>query len=79
MTRITRKRARVLKKIHRHFIVYGWAPTVRELREDLGYTSNNPVWRWLKVLEKDGMIKRGNKHEARALALTPKGLSAIGK
>ena len=47
----------------------GYAPNIRELCERTGIRSSSTLWKYLKRLEKQGMIRLGEKNEARTIAV----------
>lgn len=64
------KQERVLIKIKGILRSKGRAPTIEELRSELGYKSLNSVSQLLAVLEKKGFIKRTKKRERNIVVKT---------
>ncbi len=77
---LTKKQRKVLEVIRVNIQETGYPPTVRELCEELGVNSSATAFKYLKILEQKGYIKR-EKEKTRAIKLTPqvKHLPLIGK
>ena len=54
----TAKEARLLAFLEAHIRENGFSPTVRQMREALGYRSNSPIQSLLEQLERQGWIER---------------------
>ncbi len=76
---LTKKQKTALEFIRIKIQETGYPPTVRELCEDLGVHSSATAFKYLKILEKKGYIKR-EKEKTRAIRLTPQtlGLPLVG-
>lgn len=68
MSSLTPKQAKVLKFIERYQFKHGSSPTVREMCEYLGVSSDNSVLKHLRALKEKGYIKRNN---------TPRGIKML--
>ena len=74
---ITKRQLEALNIIYKNIESSGFPPSLADLREALKVASNQSVINFLKVLEKDGYIKR-EEGLARGLKVLPKGYSAVG-
>ena len=75
---LRRERMRaVIEAIARHRARHGYAPSVRELREEAGLSSISVVWYWLNACERAGLIAR-TPGLARAITLTEAGDAFAG-
>jgi repressor LexA len=74
--KITERQKRVLQKIHRYIIDNTYPPTIRELAQELGFSSPRGVTDHLNSLEKKGYIER--KSSARSIILTRKTMELFG-
>ncbi len=77
---LTKKQQAALQFIRIKTQQTGYPPTVRELCEALGVNSSATAFKYLKILEKKGYIKR-EKEKTRAIKLMPqtRNLPLIGK
>ena len=77
---LTKKQKAALEVIRTKIEQTGYPPTVRELSKALGVLSSATAFKYLKVLEKKGYIKR-EKEKTRAIRLLPqaRNLPLIGK
>lgn len=78
--KLTKKQKKALELIRIKIHETGYPPTVRELCEALGVHSSATAFKYLKILEKKGYIKR-EKEKTRAIQLTPqiRNLPLVGK
>ncbi|MBN2395158.1 MAG: transcriptional repressor LexA [Candidatus Atribacteria bacterium] len=78
--KLTKKQQRALGLIQIQIRETGYPPTVRELCEALGVRSSATAFKYLKILERKGYIKR-EKEKTRAIQLKPqfRNLPLIGK
>ena len=67
---LTKKQKKVLEAIRINIQETGYPPTVRELCRALGVHSSATAFKYLKILEKKGYIRR-EKEKTRAIKLTP--------
>jgi repressor LexA len=67
---LTKKQRKVLELIRINIQETGYPPTVRELCRALGVHSSATAFKYLKILEKKGYIRR-EKEKTRAIKLTP--------
>ena len=67
---LTQKQKVALEQIRSRIQETGYPPTVRELCDALGVHSSATAFKYLKILEKKGYIKR-EKEKTRAIRLTP--------
>jgi len=67
---LTKKQKKVLEVIRINIQETGYPPTVRELCRALGVHSSATAFKYLKILEKKGYIRR-EKEKTRAIKLTP--------
>jgi len=77
---LTKKQEKALELIRIKIRETGYPPTVRELCEALGVNSSATAFKYLKILEKKGYIKR-EKEKTRAIKLTSqvRNLPLLGK
>lgn len=75
---ITKRQKELLEIIYNHIESSGYPPTLSEMREKLGVSSNQAVLDLLKSLENKKTIKR-DEGEARGIQILPQGYDAIGK
>ena len=68
MAALTPKQTKVLKFIERYQFKHGASPTVREMREYLGVSSDNSILKHLTGLKEKGYIKRDD---------TPRGIKML--
>lgn len=66
---ITEKQEAVLKFIEEYQMSFGRSPTLREMREHFGVSSDNSILKHLKALEEKGMIQKDD---------TPRGIKLLG-
>lgn len=69
----TPKQREVLQRIQAHLDVDGYAPSMRDLMDDLGIRSTNGISDHLLALEAKGLITR-DRRIARSIRLTEAGL-----
>ena len=67
----------VVEAIADHQIAYGFPPTVRELKDEVGYHSTAAMAYRLDVCERLGLIRRVPRL-ARSVTLTPAGRALAG-
>jgi repressor LexA len=77
-TKLTTKQKRVLELIYTFLETSGFPPSINDIREELGVSSNQSVMNFLKTLEIKGCIKR-EEGQARGIKILPLGYSQIGK
>lgn len=65
---ITEKQQAVLKYIESYQLKYGKSPTLREMREHFGVSSDNSILKHLKALEEKGHLKKDD---------TPRGIALL--
>lgn len=58
MEALTEKQGAVLKYIEKYQLKHGKSPTIREMREHFGVSSDNSILKHLKALEEKGHIKK---------------------
>ena len=68
MSKFTKKQEAVLKYIESYQFKFGKSPTLREMREHFGVSSDNSILKHLKGLSKKGYIKKDN---------TPRGIDLL--
>lgn len=73
----TRRQIEVLRTIQEHSKSHGFAPTIRELGDQLGISSTNGVNCHLQLLERKGLLTR-RARASRTIQLTPAGRRAVG-
>lgn len=61
MEALTEKQKAVLKYIEKFQLKHGKSPTIREMREHFGVSSDNSILKHLKALEEKGHIKKDDK------------------
>lgn len=76
MKNITKRQLEALNIIYKNIESSGFPPSMADLREALKVASNQSVINFLKVLEKDGYIKR-EEGLARGLKILPKGYKVL--
>ncbi|MEK7672764.1 MAG: transcriptional repressor LexA [Patescibacteria group bacterium] len=65
---LTEKQEAVLKFIEEYQMSYGRSPTLREMRENFGVSSDNGILKHLKALEEKGFIEKDD---------TPRGIKLL--
>lgn len=75
----TKRQLEVLETFERVRLETGLPPTVRELADELGFSSTNSVSDHVAALERKGLIERLVRHRARALAVTDLGQAWLGR
>lgn len=75
---LTPKQRKVLEMIHEIIHSAGYPPSLADLKDPLGVSSNQSVLNFLDALEKKGFITR-QKGEARGIAILPLGFKVLGK
>jgi len=68
MEHITEKQEAVLKFIEKYQFEYGSSPTIREMREHFGVSSDNSILKHLKALKEKGYIQKDD---------TPRGIKLL--
>ena len=58
----------MIEHIKSYILTHGYPPSIRELRDLMGFKSHNSVWRRLRQLEADGLITV-EKGQSRAIRL----------
>jgi len=66
---MTEKQEAVLKYIEQYQLKFGKSPTLREMREHFGVSSDNSILKHLKALEDKGFLKKDD---------TPRGIGLLG-
>lgn len=66
---LTEKQEAVLKFIEEYQLSYGKSPTLREMREHFGVSSDNSILKHLKALQEKGHIQKDD---------TPRGIQLLG-
>lgn len=75
---LTFKQKRVLESIYDSIHSSGFPPTLADIKEELGVSSNQSVLNFLKTLEKKDCIRREG-GQARGIKILPLGYEEIGK
>lgn len=75
---LTQKQQKVLELIYESLESSGFPPTLADLKEALGVSSNQSVLNFLETLVKKGAIKR-EEGQARGLRILPLGYKILGK
>lgn len=75
---ITSKQKNVLEMIYNNIEMSGFPPSLAELKEELGVSSNQSVLNFLEALEKKGYIKREGR-QARGIKILPLGFKVLEK
>lgn len=75
---LTAKQKKVLELIYNSIKSSGFPPTLADLKEGLGVSSNQAVLNYLELLDKKGYIKR-EEGRARGIKILPLGFNAIGE
>jgi len=75
---LTQKQKNVLNSIYDSIHSSGFPPTLADLKEELGVSSNQSVLNFLEILEKKQCIKR-EEGQARGMKILPFGYNEIGK
>ncbi|MBI4920078.1 repressor LexA [Candidatus Azambacteria bacterium] len=75
---ITPKQKKVLEFIYDSVFNEGFPPTLSDLKEKMGVSSNQSALNFLNALEKKGFIKR-REGQARSITILPLGLEILGK
>lgn len=75
---ITSKQKNVLEMIYNNIEMSSFPPSLVELKEELGVSSNQSVLNFLKALEKKGYIKRES-GQARGIKILPLGFEVLEK
>lgn len=73
----TKRQKELLELIYQYIKSSGYPPTFKEIREELGISSNQAVFELLGKLEKGGFIRR-NESAARGITLLPLAYDALG-
>ena len=68
----------MIEHIKSHILAHGYPPSIRELRDLMGFKSHNSVWRRLRQLEADGLITV-EKGQSRAIRLNEYDISLVPK
>lgn len=68
METLTEKQEAVLRFIEKYQMEYGSSPTLREMREHFGVTSDNSILKHVKALEEKGFIQKDD---------TPRGIKLL--
>ena len=76
---LTQKQKKVLELIYDNIYSLGFPPTLADLKEELGVSSNQSVLNFLDILEKKECIKRKKEGQARSLQILPLGYREIEK
>ena len=76
--KLSSKQKRVLEIIYDSTSSLGFPPTLADLKEELGVSSNQSVLNFLEILEKKQCIKR-IEGQARSIKILPFGLKILGK
>lgn len=75
---ITARQKQLLEIIYQYIKNTGYPPTIQEMKESLGVSSNQSILDVLKKLESQRIIKR-NEGIARSLAILPFGYEVLGE
>src|SRR3989339_1233214 len=75
---LTKKQKNALKLIYNFLRDSGFPPTLADLKEELGVSSNQSVLNFLEILEKKQCIKR-EEGQARSIKILPLGLKILGE
>jgi len=75
---ISERQRQVLKFIAKYAKTHGYAPSIRDIGDEVGLASPSTVFSHLKTLEKKGYIRRG-KDSARAIIILDKGWEELGQ
>lgn len=75
---LTKKQKKVLELIYNFLENSGFPPSLVDLKEELGVSSNQSVLNFLEILEKKQCIKR-EEGQARSIRILPLGLKILGK
>jgi len=75
---LTRVQTRALSFIEREIRLTGWAPTIREVGERLGYKSSNSASELVVALERKGVIERA-RGRGRAMRITEAGYQVLAE
>lgn len=75
---LTKRQKQALKAIYTSIRDFGYPPTLADLREELGVSSNQAVLDLLKILENKGSIKK-EEGAARGIKILQKGFEALSK
>ena len=67
----------LVEAIAHHQFAHGYPPTIRELKEGIGFSSTSVVTYWLDECENLGLVVR-EPHLARAVTLTAAGRALAG-
>lgn len=76
--KLTSKQIKVLELIYNSLEISGFPPTIADLKEALGVSSNQSVLNFLDILEKKECIER-EEGQARGIRILPFGYKEIGK
>lgn len=76
---LTQKQKKVLELIYNNIYSSGFPPTLADLKEELGVSSNQSVLNFLDILEKKECIERKKEGQARGIKILPLGYKEIGK
>lgn len=76
--KVKQKQLKILELIYNAIYSDGYAPTMAEIREQLGFKSNQSVINYLEKLEVEGYIKREG-GQARSMKVLPLGFKALNK
>lgn len=77
-TKLTSKQKKVLELIYNSMESSGFPPTIADLKEELGVSSNQSVLNFLETLEKKECIER-KEGQARSIKILPLGYKEIGR
>jgi repressor LexA len=75
---LTQKQKKVLEMIYNSIYASGFPPTLADLKDELGVSSNQSVLNFLEILEKKECIKR-EEGQARGIQILPLGYKEIAK
>lgn len=76
--KLTQKQKKVLELIYSTIKSEGFPPTLVDLKQELGISSNQAVLNFLKILEEKGFIKR-KEGQARSIQILPMGFKILNK
>src|SRR4030042_959560 len=77
--KLTSKQRKVLELIYNSLESFGFPPTIADLKEELGVSSNQSILNFLEILEKKECIKKGKNGQARSIKILPVGYKEIGR
>jgi len=58
---LTKKQNEFLKKLKSYIQKFGYFPSVRELKDYMGFSSVNSVWKYLQILKSKGYLRKNKR------------------